>query len=475
MRKQDYLLKLIQSLEPNEKRYFKLFSGIQPGEKRYLRLFDALENKEQYDAALLSSELNIPVKQLADDKHYLSQALIKSLRSYDEDASVLTSVYRDRDDAWALLTRRMFDYALEVADKALAKAHELELYEVILETLLIKHSTLLALQRFKELKVVTEQYRKTAVMATELFELYEIRGYAMSYENMPDKEKNFKKLLQHPLLKKKVTELKSVRAKITWFAIMRYYYSSGESRKQKFIELSRAEVAFYKKTPAIHQINPVAYAVSFASLADAEGRMKNYESGIKIFNQLKQWLAKSPDGLSAARNASIGFYADMKIAYHLFSLQQFKTAAEKYEAIFDKLPSRPLGEQYDLLFYNTVTQIQIGNTRAAADILNELMNIKEEVRTDMIPYTRILSIMIQIDMGNYELVPSLVQANRVWLNRKKISDKEINLLNSAFLAIATSPIGERKNQWRKLYNDIAGRFKQTEEYLHIKHWIGNKI
>lgn len=83
MRKQDFLIGLIAGLEPNEKRYFKMFCGLQPGEKRYLKLFNSLENKTKYDSAELCAELELKPLQLADDKHYLSQILLQSLRNYD--------------------------------------------------------------------------------------------------------------------------------------------------------------------------------------------------------------------------------------------------------------------------------------------------------------------------------------------------------------------------------------------------------
>ncbi len=56
MRKQDYLLSLINSLGVNEKRYFKLFSQVQPGEKRYLQLFDYLDGKDKYDAKAIAAK-----------------------------------------------------------------------------------------------------------------------------------------------------------------------------------------------------------------------------------------------------------------------------------------------------------------------------------------------------------------------------------------------------------------------------------
>jgi len=65
MRKQDFLLHLIQPLSPNERRYFILFSSMQPGEKEYLKLFEALETQKEYDITQLGKQPGLSVAQLA--------------------------------------------------------------------------------------------------------------------------------------------------------------------------------------------------------------------------------------------------------------------------------------------------------------------------------------------------------------------------------------------------------------------------
>src|ERR1700733_4601690 len=127
MRKQDHLVQLIGTLSPNEKRYFKLFSSIQPGDKQYLRLFDAMENKQQYDAKVLSEELDLDTRRLAENKYYLSQLLLRSIGN-NEETSAEMDIYRGYIEAYALFERRLFSYALEHVEKTTAKAKQQELF-----------------------------------------------------------------------------------------------------------------------------------------------------------------------------------------------------------------------------------------------------------------------------------------------------------------------------------------------------------
>src|SRR5579872_5328009 len=119
MRKQDYLIELIKSMSPNERRYFKLFSGLQPGEKRYMQLFDALENEESYDTKKLCKVLDVAPKRLADDKYYLTQALLKSFRNVDEFAWKHPQFYKQVIDADNLLDRGLVDLAMNLLDKSI--------------------------------------------------------------------------------------------------------------------------------------------------------------------------------------------------------------------------------------------------------------------------------------------------------------------------------------------------------------------
>src|SRR3954471_13485669 len=82
MRKQDHLIQLIHSLTPSEKKYFRQYISARHDSKDYERLFDMLHKSDTYDADTVSRSLKKSKKNLADDKEYLQEILLRSLQNF---------------------------------------------------------------------------------------------------------------------------------------------------------------------------------------------------------------------------------------------------------------------------------------------------------------------------------------------------------------------------------------------------------
>ena len=89
----DRLHRLIRSLTPQEKRYFRLFIGQKiEGESKYQQLFEAMAAMETFDEERLKQKVykNQPLKgkKYSELKAYLYELVLKSLQSFDEQHSV---------------------------------------------------------------------------------------------------------------------------------------------------------------------------------------------------------------------------------------------------------------------------------------------------------------------------------------------------------------------------------------------------
>lgn len=85
------LFHLIQSLDKNERRYFKLFvQNSTPKEKQYLTLFDAISRQKEYDEAKLRNKLKAPTyrKNFSRAKAYLHDLILKAMRNYYTNQSI---------------------------------------------------------------------------------------------------------------------------------------------------------------------------------------------------------------------------------------------------------------------------------------------------------------------------------------------------------------------------------------------------
>ncbi|MDB5282044.1 MAG: hypothetical protein JWO06_1119 [Bacteroidota bacterium] len=478
MKKQEYLLELIKSMNANERRYFKLFSGVQPGEKRYLQLYEALESEERYDAEKLCKQLGIKPKQLTDDKQYLQQILLQCLRNFEEissDTKAEQIIHIGREDAWVLMSRRLHAHALDIAEKTLVKAWEFERFELIADLLSIKWVCLYNMEQFEELTESNEQ-KKVAEILAELTELNTLRGRVVALERKRGDKSDFKKILQHPLLKMKPDKLLSLRAQIAWFETMIKCLIGGEFDYTKALEIGRLQWAHYDKHPTVKKVNPLVWILSYSYLANTELGAGNGLNALKVLEKMENLLSDPTMPLSKATLTALKAHVFVLRTEILFNLQRFKDVVSEVAKANAYIEQRPVYERIIVLFYHTLALLHLKQSESAVNSLEELLQLNTEQRLDIQTFLRPVQILAQLDMGNYQLVPYLVKSARAWMKRKKISSPEVELFLSFTYAIARAPEPRRREHWLKIQKALdAGEMKLLDKELNLKVWLESKL
>lgn len=474
MRKQDHLVQLISVLSPNERRYFKLFSNIQPGPKRYIQLFDLLESKTDYDATALSTQLGITTKQLADDKYYLSNALLQSLRYYEEQNHNANALRRNFEEAILLSERRLFDYALEIIDRSLKGAWEMELYELIAQLLKVKLTCLHSLGRHKEMPHLLDEYNKATSAGQEIFELALLGGAINRVECERVGIQEFKKHSEHRLFKKDVKDLQSIGAKIRWFDVkFRYYIVITDGKK--VLQTAQNEVKYYEENSEIKSINPIAYVVAYTRVANGEFEVGNFENALIAIQRFEKILEDRSLGLNKARIDSLKYYAGLFTALVMRKLGRWQEAYLYAKKNYEGSEGRPVYEQFSGTYDYVLALFALGKLNEALIKLEELLQMKEDIRVDLQAYLRPLLIMIQMDNGNYQLIPYLVKSARAWMKRKKIILPDAELFFKHAYSISKAAESNRKKEWLKLREAISkGKLNSLAMELNLESWIDKK-
>ncbi|MFN8286940.1 MAG: hypothetical protein U0V74_09325 [Chitinophagales bacterium] len=467
MRKQDYLIQLIRALGTNEKRYFKLFSNLQPGEKRYLRLFDALENREQYDTAKLCDEFELTPKQLTDDKYYLTQALLHSLRNYDTESSEIALLRANKENARSLLSRRMFDYAIDLLQKTIEKAWVLEAFEHISELLLLRSLCLQNAERLEEDDNMLAQQHKASLLLNELVQLYDLRKKARNLEVKGSEARAFKNILSHPLIKNGVNKLQSLRSKSVYYEIMAHYYSSSLMVKE-LLQSSREERKLYLKNPQIRAINPIVYLTNITRLTNGE---PDHEVRLELIVQLHKELHHPEIAISPQRANAIRWRSMLLRLWSLRHLGRFKEALRDAEKYYAENENRNSYDHFSITFELILALMMNGRTADAVEKVDELMREKSDVRSDMQPFIRLLNIMVQLELGNYTLIPHLIKSSKAWLKKNNVEHGELSLFFKHANAIATTPLNKRTayQQFKKDIDD--GKLQKIDELIHLGRWV----
>jgi hypothetical protein len=476
MRKQDYLLHVIGSLSTNERRYFQLFSSIQPGEKRYMKLFEALENKSHYDAGELCKELGITAKQLGDEKNYLAQALLKSLRNFDDEANPINNLQNSLLEARSLFLRGGYDYALELTEKILKRAKAIELTYLMPEIIIQKQSCLRMLMRFDELKELDQENEIALLRYKEHFEIMQLNFAVTAVEQLRQITPEAKKLFEHPLLKKGPGDLQSLRSFTVWFKLKSRQQTMLNTDIHEWVKLVRQCIKFVEKSSNIYEINPLGFFYMYTDLANAEALVGNYDEALSALNTLLKKMQDAPASISPAGLEGCKRFALSRKRDFLIYLQRYAEAMPLTEKLYRDYSEGPEYDKFTAIMMFAISLVHTGQPAKAAEKVNEVLQMNTDVFTDLQPYVRPLMVMAQLDLGNYVLISYLIKSARAWMKRKKFSSHEVERFFTLTHAIAVAPQTLHRQRWIKLKEAAdSGEFGRLGSYLHLKRWIDRKL
>jgi hypothetical protein len=477
MRKQDLLIQLIQSLNAAERRHFMLSAKLYSGDKQYIRLFELLEQQPEYNATYLCQQLGINLNQLAFTKHYLSEALLRCLRNFEEIESDTPEdhlVETGKADAQVLVDRGLFVYALEVIKKTLAGARKFEMLETICQLLSIQIVCLRNLERFEELEEAYTEREKMTIVLHEFRELTLLDSRVAAIERNRKQQAELRRILQHPLLKKMVNELLSLKAKITWFQTQ-FACNILLEEHSTALQFARQQYEYYQKSPVIKWVNPAMWAYSYSILANAELETGNAARALELVEQMER--SRAMQHLQKNTAAYLKMHGSTFKTELLFKLCRYKELLE-FVAKADKrlAGSRPVYDQFLTLFYQGLALFHTGQSDEAVVKLNELLQLTDERRKDLQNYIRPVIILCQLQLQNYATVPYLIKSTRAWIKRSKNTSDEVELFLSLAYSLANAPETERRGRWNKLQEALNhNKLSAMDKELHLKSWMEQRM
>lgn len=473
MSKQNYLVDLIRVLNTNEKRYFKLFSSVQPGEKRYLKLFDALEGKTSYNINELCKETGLTAKQLTDDKYYLTQALLQSLQNFDRPSGSYIQLQNNKESVRTLMIRRQFAFALDIIERTLERAWELEAYEQIPEMLTMQARCMFGLSRYVENLDQSKLYTKCNTELQKLFELQDMANEARKYHSEASNIKQYEKMLKHPLLANGPDALTSLRAKLFYYEVFVNYYIVTYKR-DKAAELQKQEQQLYILRPILKVISPIGYVTITLLRSSHETSTGNHEGALTLLEPLGKELEKSELELTPQQLQSLKLNVASFKLWPLRHLRRYNEAVKAASSIYEAVSQRSEIDRFTVSFEYALSLLLAGNAADSANIIEEMFRIKASVRMDMQPYVRIISLMVQMSLGNYAVIPYQVKSTKAWMKKQEVSNPEFDLFFKHLLQISQS--ADKRLPWKALAEDLAaGKYKNTDGLIQLSDWTKANI
>ena len=463
----DRLYRLVHSLSPAEKRYFRLFvRGNSERDSKYLQLFDAIAGMDVFDDDVLRTKIykNQPVesRKYSELKAYLYDLLLKCLQSYEEQHSVEYRLNHLLQSVNVLFKRGLYDACSDLLHKAGKMARQYECFTQQLE--IIRWEKHLAYTRmdvdylhtqFDQLEYAEsralEQLRNSAAYRKLFFSVYTtIKREAL--HRSEDRMARLQGLVQHELLSNP-DEALSHKARVLYYRTLNlYHYAALEMEQfyesgQKLIELIESQPHFLKE-------NLADYIAALSNFILSCGLLGRYDEVRLTLEKLRNLTPLTQDDRLKIHRQ---YYTNK------FALCTFTGAFE--EARLEMEHCQAEASQFDSSDYETASfylqycGICFGcqDFSGALDHLNEWLNHPRTVeREDLQSLARILSLILHFEMGNTVLLESLLRSATRFLQKKnRLYDLERRFFQFMSELMRAASGREQQRAFQKMKDDLA--------------------
>ncbi|MCW3128049.1 MAG: hypothetical protein JWO03_3707 [Bacteroidetes bacterium] len=482
MRTQDQLTELIHSLTASEKKYFRQFISVWGSSKNYETLFDAMLKQEEYDADELSRKLRKTKKQIADEKNYLQEVLLKALRNYDElstNENRLTNAYLE---VQALSRRGMNAMALRMLDKIYPEIIEYELHGLYLAVFFVRMELMyregLAASPGTVPRAEFEEQIAVIRELTDYTELYHNIGPYVMKRSDPAQAAGY---LKDPLLTKKTSVVRSQKAKSIYLNIHNSLQTLVHGLGGKGLGYAEELVSLFEKDGKMRKVHIQALPYAYIRVALSSPFSESTRS-LSALQKAKETLDGAPQLFHPHVRAKMEQMILLQQMVILNGIQNYvqceKTARELLNM---KVEGEHQGRLMIVYYLFAHSLAMNGRPTEANNVLHQIFALPLQQRVDLLLHARMLQLIIQIEFGNYGLLPSMIKSTRGWIRKNKLEDPATEYVMKWILQVAKEPAGEkRKALFKSMADDIeADKAKDLKTVyastLNLKYWIEKKL
>jgi hypothetical protein len=493
-RNTDSLFLLIQSLEKSEKRNFKLFVNRNAGSAplKTVVLFDALDKANEYNEELiLKKHPEIKKEQLSNLKAALYHQLLDSLRVMNTQANIDIEMHQQLDFARILYQKGLYIQALHILDKLkkLAKANfqmsywnQILFFEKKIESLHITRSIentadLLIADTIEAVNANTTIHQLSNA-ALKMYSWYLKNGLVKNAKEAAIVKELFQAMVpKNIVVSKNFFEQLYYYQSICWYAFVQQDFLKYYKYTNKWVHL-------FEQTTHMKQIEPMHYIKGMHNYVTALFDLKKYDAYEEVLQNFEAFLnnEKQPHSLHTKIHGATYYYL-AKINYQ-FLKGDFTNGLPIVVAIENHLNHyEPYLDRYRvLIFYYKIACLYFGSGHngKAIDYLQKIIQLKVDLRSDLQCYARLLHLIAHYELGNYDILESLVKSvYRFMANMENLSKIEMEIFNfirnSFHLNKATiKPALQKILVVFKKYEDNIYETR-TFRYLDVISWLESKL
>jgi hypothetical protein len=491
----DPLFRLIKSLTPSEKRYFKIFFGVDKSteEANFIKLFNLIDKQEDYDEQkILEQGKNFKASQISNMKAHLYRQILQSINSYNPNNDIEIKIREVLNHTNILYNRALFEQCWKMLEKArqLAEANDkqLLLFEVIefekrLLTKLIR--TDIDEKALDLLKESESQQKKLQSITT--FQNLSIRLYSfylqLGFIRNSDDFEIVNRFLYSSLPAFNEENLTFDEKNYLFNSMVGYYLfiqdiDRGYEYAKKWVEL-------FEKNPGMIVPKIENYIKAIHNLLVAQSKLFKYNEfdeyskkfdsivlteGLTLTDNIRLQLFKYSSVHTINKYFMTGRFSEGK---HM--IPKIATSMEKYEEFLDTHTITIFQYKFACMYFGDEDYPQ------AIFWLNKIINAKDvNLRSDIHGYARILNLISHWELQNMDLVDYHIKSTYRYLIKKS----DYHLYQNYILKFLKKLSSIMPDQLKDAFVDLREKMLQLTKnpyekrafiYFDIISWLESKI
>lgn len=490
----DILFQLVHSLEKSEKRHFKLYIKRSSAKEdlKIIQLFDALDKMKEYDELILLKKIpGITKTQLANLKNHLYKQLLASLRLLKTSDNIDLQLSELLDNARILYNKGLKIQSLRIIEKAKELARENQKFNTLVQLLSLE-------KKIETLHITRSSAEKTLHIAEEAFEIsghidrvtrlsnlalllyrwFVLHGHARHKEDEKELVVFFKNYLP--------SDIKAVNGfyeklylyqSYCWYAFIKQDFLMYYRYSQKWIDL-------FQEHPSMIEVETGHYVKGMHNLLNALFDLRNFEKFELVLKQFEQYqktpVANRHDNFRTHTSIYIN---SAKINQHLMKgtfteglklVSVIEKNLEEYALFVDRHRILVFNYKIAMLYFGA------GKYEKAIDYLQKIINGPLDLRIDLQCYARLLHMMSHYELGNYDIMESLIKSVYRFMAKMKnltvVEEEMFAFLRSSFNVSAEKIKPELKKFLQKIKHLEKNPFEtRSFAYLDTISWVESKV
>lgn len=491
----DYLLQLIGSLTPAEKRHFRLMVNRQSNAdgKLFMQLFDFMDKNAVYeDEKVLVKLPNIKPSQLSNVKANLYRQLLTSLRQIERNNHEEIGLRENLDYAYVLYGKGLYKASLDILDKA--KKTAINSYSHVNALAILEFEKHIESQHItgsmypkaeqitEEIKVVLKNIEithKLSNLSLSLYGLYLQYGYVKNKRDYHFITDYFKSHL--PEVDQKSLgffgKLYLYQCYV-WYYFMTQDFSNNFKYAQKWVDI------FHKSPEFINKETPL-YLKGLHNVLNSLFMLQRYDKFLPVFEELKSFNEDNKISLNKNEASLLHLFKAIHTINYFYLTGDHKEGVKQIGPIEQLLEENKynwdLHRMVVLNYKIACVYFGSGDLENTIQYLNKItMQYYPSFREDIQAYARILNLIAHFDLGNDDLVAYQIKSvYRFLLNIEQMQ----SVLQEIFKFLRKTP-RMLQSELKKEFVQLRQRLEELEKseyerrpflYLDILSWLDSKI